>query len=180
MGADHGDDELGSYLDVTNAQIISLTRLRRAQMAAQRLRERYGDTIRADPTSALTYKLLAMGRRYARPPNPPHTRYITVETHDAILALQGGRFYLCDRGFTDEDWATQDHVVPREKGGQNDGNVLLAHLLCNEIKADRWPTEAEIAYRERVHGRLASTSSRESPAAYSSTFSSSGAAAEIG
>lgn len=164
MGADQGEIELGSYLDATDAQIIALTRLRRAQLASRRWSEKYGHTIRANPANALHWKLLAAGRRMIRGPNPPHSRYIPVETVEAIFRAQAGACYLCQRVFTDDDWFTQDHVTPRERGGRDEGNILLAHLLCNEVKDKRLPTATELAYLARINGLIAEPQGAETPA----------------
>lgn len=74
--------------------------------------------------------------------------------------LQDGTCYLCSEPFTDDDWATQDHVIPKGKGGRYRGNILLAHAPCNFVKGDRWPTPDELAYLACANTLLAPAPTR--------------------
>jgi 5-methylcytosine-specific restriction endonuclease McrA len=71
-----------------------------------------------------------------------------------LMRLQGRRCYLCDGRFTATARATQDHVVPRARGGKNARNILLAHQPCNNAKGDREPTWRELAYLRAINERL--------------------------
>lgn len=35
------------------------------------------------------------------------------------------------------DAATYEHIVPRSKGGKQEGNLIMAHGICNRRRADR-------------------------------------------
>lgn len=83
-------------------------------------------------------------------PEGPHTNYLSQAAFEKIRRFQGNACYLCRREFTPDDDATQDHVVPRSKGGKNAGNILLAHAWCNTKKADRDPTADELAYLAEI------------------------------
>ena len=37
-----------------------------------------------------------------------------------------------------------DHVLPRSKGGDKKGNIVVAHIECNIAKANRLPTDDEL------------------------------------
>jgi len=78
-----------------------------------------------------------------------------------VWEAQGRACYICDkamdlptatatRGMMD---ATKDHVHPRAAHGSAGwGNILLAHLRCNQKKGDRMPTARELG---RIHTTLA-------------------------
>lgn len=68
-----------------------------------------------------------------------------------IMDAQRGRCFLCGHEFTAADWATDEHVKPRGKGGRDSGNVLLAHLGCNNFKGDRDPHPCELLFLEVVN-----------------------------
>ena len=50
---------------------------------------------------------------------------------------------------------TIDHVIPLSKGGAiGFGNIVAAHLRCNNAKGSRLPTDAEMARLREVVDRL--------------------------
>lgn len=71
--------------------------------------------------------------------------------------LQRSRCYLCDTGFGPSERGrgpmglTRDHVFPKTCGGTGSGNILLAHKLCNERKANRWPRPCEVLFLASVY-----------------------------
>lgn len=74
-----------------------------------------------------------------------------------IVALQGGRCYICAGQFGWANSATMDHVTPRDPkagGGKNAGNILAAHKACNNRKANRAPYACEILFLEIVNEQL--------------------------
>ncbi len=81
----------------------------------------------------------------------------------ALFKLQERRCYLCACEFTLSNLPTVDHVKPRARGGRNAYNVLLACQPCNQEKADRPPTEAELATLRRVNDLLRNTTPEEQP-----------------
>lgn len=83
-------------------------------------------------------------RRYVKPPSSLHGA-VPESVFRTLWSIQRGRCYMCAKGFVAEDWATQDHVVPRSKGG---GSVLLACFACNNDKGDRDPKPCELLYLE--------------------------------
>jgi hypothetical protein len=67
------------------------------------------------------------------------------------LKKQQHRCYLCFKEFGPGlQGPTYDHVVPKALGGQDGGNMLLAHLHCNGIKSDRPPFACELLYLEFI------------------------------
>jgi 5-methylcytosine-specific restriction endonuclease McrA len=101
--------------------------------------------------------------RRGKPPSPslprkdrvrPRARPELVGQRIRLHDAQDGLCGLC--GYTlDLREGTLDHVVPRARGGQNVDNLLLAHARCNNEKADRMPTKAELAMLALVNERLA-------------------------
>lgn len=66
---------------------------------------------------------------------------------------QNGICYLCNEKMSVYD-CTVDHVTPRARGGKNTiKNMLLTHCLCNNEKADRMPTTAELAYLQDINDK---------------------------
>ncbi len=72
-----------------------------------------------------------------------------------LAHIQGGRCYLCGGMMRERSSPTRDHVLPRAHGGKDGGNVLAAHSVCNNKKADRMPFPCEVLYLEAVNERLA-------------------------
>lgn len=108
---------------------------------------------RDDTLDSLTFK-----------PKDPASNVPTIRgetsklTRSLLVGLQGNRCYLCHELFeprTVSRCATVDHVTPVSMGGANQGNRLMAHRCCNEVKADRMPTAEELAYLEEINGRMA-------------------------
>jgi 5-methylcytosine-specific restriction endonuclease McrA len=93
--------------------------------------------------------------RHVMRPEGPHEHYVSQTVFEKLRRFQENRCYLCPREFTPDDDATQDHVVPRAKGGKNAGNILLAHARCNTRKGDRLPTASELAYLQSIKERFA-------------------------
>lgn len=89
--------------------------------------------------------------RGAKKPHGKDHSTLAPMVFKALWLLQAGCCYRCDEPFTPDDWATVDHVVPRSKGGADGGNILLACAPCNQEKADRDPTPAELAVLARVN-----------------------------
>ena len=92
------------------------------------------------------------------------------DAQDGLCAICGARM-LGGRAFDgrwpgDRDRPTLDHVFALRQGGfDGPGNLLAAHARCNEAKAARWPTEAELRQLAVVNGALG-WPARETPAAY--------------
>lgn len=79
---------------------------------------------------------------------------IAVDKFWRIFHAQAGRCFLCPQPFTDDDWATVEHVKPRALGGMTPGNVLLAHASCNQAKDNRPPHPCEVLYLQAVNLQL--------------------------
>lgn len=47
-----------------------------------------------------------------------------------------------------------EHVHPISRGGKNRHNVAAAHAACDEAKADRLPTRAELAVLAMINAGL--------------------------
>lgn len=57
-----------------------------------------------------------------------------------IMRTNPTRCHYCRRQFPTEE-LTEDHVVPRARGGLNRiWNIVAACESCNNRKADSWPT----------------------------------------
>ena len=59
--------------------------------------------------------------------------------------------YLCGQLITDQNEVSQDHTIPKSKGGQTRvENLMVAHKLCNNQKGSltlyQWN---ELQYRQR-------------------------------
>lgn len=75
-----------------------------------------------------------------------------ASVYNVQFVLQGERCFYCrtrmlNRVSTragDPGW-TEDHVIPRCRGGKRAGNILLACRTCNEMKADMQPKPEWIA-----------------------------------
>lgn len=62
---------------------------------------------------------------------------------------------ICGNLIGKKDKITLDHHIPKSKGGEsNIGNLLPAHKICNEIKADLMPDEFERVKAERFQFAL--------------------------
>lgn len=100
----------------------------------------------------------------ARPPNPQREAFRKEarsrrERRVAMLRhVQGRACYLCTEPMTAP---TLDHVMPIALGGRTFGNVLLAHSVCNQAKADRKPYPCELIYLAAVNAKLAEISGRQ-------------------
>lgn len=77
-----------------------------------------------------------------------------------IFQAQDGTCHICGlkmRGRFGSPLLTIDHVWPISKaigGNKFLGNVLLSHLKCNQDKADRLPTLAEIEALHAANRRM--------------------------
>ncbi len=49
---------------------------------------------------------------------------------------------------------TQDHVIPRSKGGINRANLIAAHPWCNTQKGNRNPTGCELIWLDMVNTKM--------------------------
>jgi 5-methylcytosine-specific restriction endonuclease McrA len=73
----------------------------------------------------------------------------------ALRVLQQGRCYLCNKPLSPHGRrVTDDHVVPKSRGGTRACNILLAHKLCNERKRDRAPYPCELLFAAAIYDRL--------------------------
>lgn len=71
-----------------------------------------------------------------------------------LRLAQGGCCYLCGFAFSATDLATEDHVMPRSKGGKRAGNILLAHSSCNNAKGNREPLPHELRYLAKINAMI--------------------------
>jgi 5-methylcytosine-specific restriction endonuclease McrA len=79
---------------------------------------------------------------------------------ERLYAAQAGNCGLCGRRMHEASEGTLDHVVPRSRGGQNAGNLLLAHERCNNAKANRMPTQEEMEILAAVNVLLSDSDTR--------------------
>lgn len=158
-----------SYLD---ANPFALTRERRRQSAERRrarFEEQYGPTVRArmSPRDVARYEAWERGGKHPSPSPPPPSRAARLHARrvakalkskrrrTVIAALQDFRCYLCGHEFADVSLATEEHVVPRARGGKTRENILMACQPCNVEKGHREPRPCELLYLRAVNFALA-------------------------
>src|SRR5687768_16470364 len=62
-----------------------------------------------------------------------------------LLRAQDGWCPICGLRLRAGGRLNMDHVIPRGRGGPDKlGNVLLAHVACNDAKGGRMPTGCEL------------------------------------
>jgi len=72
---------------------------------------------------------------------------------EIIYNRQRGLCHLCKLPMSPED-ATYDHLIPKSQGGtREEGNVMLAHSICNNIRGDNpiYSPQYYIKKTERYH-----------------------------
>jgi hypothetical protein len=83
-----------------------------------------------------------------------------------LVQVQEGRCYICIAAGVDAGLArfgegslrpVLEHVHPISRGGKNRMNVAGAHAKCDEAKADRLPTPAELEALAMINAGLAPT-----------------------
>lgn len=75
----------------------------------------------------------------------------------ALVGRDGKHCYLCNKPFSNNNRPTIDHIKPLSKGGSwHFDNLALAHLACNQDKADREfvngvlePKQRRLSYQQR-------------------------------
>lgn len=98
--------------------------------------------------------------RYYAPGSGLKRPHVPLEPAEriAIHGLQGARCYLCGRPFNGRLdarlRATEDHVWPKSRGGQDYRNRLLAHYDCNIKKDDRKAYPCELLLCDAIWTRL--------------------------
>jgi len=86
-------------------------------------------------------------------PKPPRLR-LPAATVELLLIAQGRRCYICHIKFSGLVSPTQDHVVPRSRGGREVENVLLACSECNNQKGDAMPKSRYLLYLAKINAKL--------------------------
>lgn len=109
-------------------------------------------TVRAAPSidaaRALAAWRIASGLGLKLPPGIPKAE---------LQRRQRRACYLCSLAFGENGrgrspmGCTRDHVFPKHQGGTGNANILLAHKLCNERKANRWPRPCEVLFLASVY-----------------------------
>ena len=86
----------------------------------------------------------------ARAPTAKGPRLASV--YNVQFVLQGERCFYCRVKLLNraaprhgEPGWTEDHVIPKCRGGKRAGNILLACRACNEAKADMHPKPEWVA-----------------------------------
>ncbi len=83
-----------------------------------------------------------------------------ISVRRVLYRAQYGTCALCGLPL-EERGRTIDHVVPRARQGMDRiGNLVLSHMLCNGMKADRLPTGCELIWLLAVNNRLGVEPSR--------------------
>lgn len=92
-------------------------------------------------------------------------RTITSSKLLCLVKAQDHQCAYCNRRFDSRYlWPTFDHVVPRSKGGPDYiTNGLAVCEPCNVRKADKMPTEAQLAYQAALMPRLLALYSTKVP-----------------
>lgn len=146
------------FLDTTDAEMIALTRERRAERLARAPTLYFGGSRsiikfpeRPDPAiqKSMRRKAKKVTRQAAR------ARHLeSADKYQRIFELQHCRCYLCRGPFEGIAQATDDHVTPQALGGRRVGNILHACFGCNNGKADRAPFPCELLYLESINIQL--------------------------
>lgn len=64
---------------------------------------------------------------------------------NSLINRRGAECYYCGFAFLSMKDITFDHYIPLSKGGLDElENYRLAHLNCNQLKANMLPSEFEI------------------------------------
>lgn len=148
-----------SYCSITNAEVFALTRQRRCEHREARRQAYiavYGPTRYLYPSPlAVTPKPLADQFPIARTAFRREMALMKARKRDRLLVAQCGCCYLCGSAFgRDIGEPTEDHVRPRSSGGGRERNILLACQPCNGAKANRHPTQRELATLARINAIL--------------------------
>lgn len=70
-----------------------------------------------------------------------------------LASAQGFICAICGTEMDDEP--TIDHVIPLAKNGNDGpGNIVAAHRICNNRKADRMPNGCELVYLLAVNAKM--------------------------
>jgi 5-methylcytosine-specific restriction endonuclease McrA len=80
-------------------------------------------------------------------------RLILIEVQAGLCALCGEPISEADRG-KDALRPTIEHVIPRDLGGDNYRNLLIAHSQCNAMKSNDLPTGCEVIWLLAVNAWL--------------------------
>lgn len=92
-------------------------------------------------------------------PNDKRMFYRTLAKR-FLFQAQEGRCHICGQKLPERFGSpllTIDHVWPASKSEAHDkfrGNVLLAHLRCNQAKGDRLPTRGEVTALHMANRRM--------------------------
>lgn len=82
-----------------------------------------------------------------------------IELMEIFLAQRGLCFYcLRPMSLSRNNGAvsyTKDHFIPKIKGGKTNGNIVLAHKVCNNRKGRRYPTVDERVRFSELYRRIA-------------------------
>lgn len=68
----------------------------------------------------------------------------------ALLKAQNQQCFYCHKHMALSS-ITKDHLFPKSHGFHLRGNLVLAHRECNQLKANRYPTPAEIMRWVALH-----------------------------
>lgn len=109
-------------------------------------------------------------RDFPAHPKPARRQPVHVAPHhvsritDRLWLAQRGRCFYCDvilnpKRTPGPDFATLDHVQPRILGGVDQRNRVWCCWTCNQIKANRPPSEHELSRCHRLYEAISLASS---------------------
>lgn len=134
--------------------MAEFSRERRAERARvvrpEPVRYRPKPYITPEEKAELIAKMAGKRKEFTREERLWHAKPIRTRLYKA----QNGLCYLCGKpmaGKSGRGMPTEDHVVPRARGGKNAANRLLAHSRCNGWKHCREPYACELLYLQIVN-----------------------------
>lgn len=87
-------------------------------------------------------------------PREYEPRMVRDDRRNRIWWAFGHRCGICGKKIRLVADVTEDHVIPRSKGGKTLRNVVPAHQPCNARKSNRDPTGCELIVLAAVNARL--------------------------
>lgn len=88
--------------------------------------------------------------------NHPHSSARNNRLRACLYRAQGGHCAICGRKLKSLLHVTVEHVVPRARGGANEGNRVASHRRCNEAKGDRLPSGCERLWLIATNAKISS------------------------
>ena len=95
-------------------------------------------------------------RNYNKALELSRLRAVILRHQNGLCAICGQRILVGPKGAApNPDVASLDHVIPWSFGGKDEpGNFVVTHFICNQVKADTFPTGCTLIWLMAVNARL--------------------------